>query len=112
MSKIRTTLNLNTHARNGTEYEVEIEVEYDFHRGYAATRIDPGEPDHVEICAIKVFTDGEPVNAGWLAELLCEDEELQALCLQDAAERSIDAAEYRAEARAEALAEMRAENRA
>ncbi len=104
--KIRTTINLSLPVHNAAEYEAEIEVTYSVTPGRAQTYGQPGEDATAEITGITVIEkNGDTYGADWLIGLLEGDEELQALCLEDAAHNAIDAEEYRAEARREELME-------
>ncbi len=106
MSRIRTTINLSHGVFNAAEYEAEIEVTYSVTPGCAQTYTQPGEDGTAEITGITVIEkNGDSYGADWLIGLIGEDEDMAVLCLQDAAERAIDAEEYRAEARREELME-------
>lgn len=101
MPKLRTTIQISSgHA----EYETEIEVDYTVHRGCRATYTQPGEEDTAEIASIKVLnTDGSWWAAPFLGDLLQNDDEILADCMQDWIEREIYAEEQRAEIRREDL---------
>ncbi len=98
MSAFRTTISLNA---GGVEYEFEVEVEYSVSPAFAGTYYQPPEPANAEIADISIVTDGKKHRADWLTDTMCDNDELLALCMQDAAERHQDAMESRAEARRE-----------
>jgi hypothetical protein len=65
------------HDSTGGECHAEVYVTYTFHRGYADTWEEPGQPDHVEV---------DHVEAVYADDRLPDDIELEAFadeCLQD-----------------------------
>lgn len=96
MSTLRTTVDLNS---GDTAYEVELHVEYSIHPGCRATSLTPAEETTATIDDIHVISrDGETYHTDWLANLLADDPDLLALCIEHDADEHAAQAEYRAEA--------------
>ncbi|MGN6290359.1 MAG: hypothetical protein ACTHNA_13985 [Sphingopyxis terrae] len=100
MATVRTSVEI---CSGLSDYEAEINVEYLIHPGFKGTYYQPPEEASAEIIAVTIIAeDGTKYPAPWLADMLCDDEEVLSLCLVDEAERYEDAMEQRAEAKREA----------
>lgn len=75
----------------GDDNEAKVTVTYIYHRAYADTLEEPGEPENVEIQSI----------SGDVPDSFYGDEDLIAECLADYHDDQIAAAEYRSEQRKE-----------
>lgn len=99
MATVRTSVEIGSGL---SDYEAEIDVEYRIHPGFKGTYYQPPEEASAEIIAVTIIADdGTKYPAPWLADMLCDDEEVLSLCLEDAAERYEDAMDQRAEAKRE-----------
>lgn len=99
MATVRTSVEIGS---GFYDYEVEIDVEYRIHPGFKGTYYQPPEEASAEIIAVTIIAeDGTKYPAPWLADMLCDDEEVLSLCLLDEAERYEDAMDQRAEAKRE-----------
>lgn len=99
MATVRTSVEIGSGL---SDYEAEIDVEYRIHPGFKGTYYQPPEEASAEIIAVTIIADdGTKYPAPWLADMLCDDEEVLSLCLLDTAERYEDAMEQRAEAKRE-----------
>lgn len=100
MSRLHTTIEIGSGL---ADYEAEIEVDYRIHPGDKGSYYQPPSDATAEIEAVSIIApDGTKYPAPWLADMLCDDEEVLSLCLLDTAERYEDAMEQRAEAKREA----------
>jgi hypothetical protein len=90
-----------------TGYDLPIEVHYTFQKGRPQTQIDPAEPPHCDIHDIVVVLDGKARFATGIDDLLMDDEDLLARCM----EHYLETAEYAADCKAEAIREERALSR-
>jgi hypothetical protein len=61
------------------ERELEVEIEYTFHRGYRGSYIDPPESPHTEISGVTILDKaGKSLDTPrWLADLIAESEYVQ-----------------------------------
>ena len=85
MATVRTSVEIGSGL---SDYEVEIDVEYRINPGFKGTYYQPPEEASAEIIAVTIVAeDGTKYPAPWLADMLCDDEEVLSLCLLDAAER-------------------------
>lgn len=99
MATVRTSVEIGSGL---SDYEAEIDVEYRIHPGFKGTYYQPLEEASAEIIAVTIIADdGTKYPAPWLADMLCDDEEVLSLCLLDEAERYEDAMDQRAEAKRE-----------
>lgn len=99
MTTVRTSVEIGSGL---SDYEVEIDVEYRINPGFKGTYYQPPEEASAEIIAVTIIAeDGTKYPAPWLADMLCDDEEVLSLCLLDTAERYEDAMDQRAEAKRE-----------
>lgn len=101
MAKLITSVEILT---GDTGYDVPVEVHYTRYDGCRETLEQPAEQASVEIGEVRAIdAGGKSHDAPWLTDLLSDDEDLRALCMEDWA----DAAEYAADQRADAIREDR-----
>lgn len=88
----------------GVEHEWPATITYARHKGYAGDRISPPEPATVEVVSIALTgaQGGQMYLPAAVEDHFNDDSEIIALLMQDWADDSAAAAEYRAEARREA----------
>ena len=97
MSRLRATMTI------GDDYEVEVDIDYSVYAGFAGSQYEPSEPASASILEVSIVSGGKTYPAPWLCDLIGEDDDILALCLEDDAERAEYAAEQRADAKREAM---------
>lgn len=96
MSLLRTSIEIGSGV---DDYDLPIEIKYSIHPGCKTTSASPAEETTAEIESIVVIdAQGRRHEAGWLCDLLADDEDLLSLCILDWQEDCVAQEEYRAEA--------------
>lgn len=107
MSKIHGVVTLPIGIETGKrgQHEVEAKFTYVVTAGRSQTYWQPGEAATVELAGCYIVTDEGSIPAHWLADLLCDDDEVVGACLNDAEDRHQSGLEQQAEYRRELRAE-------
>ena len=95
------TLPIGIETAKGCQHDADVKFTYSVTPGRAQTYWQPGEAATVELAGAYIVNDAGSTPAHWLAELLCDDDEVLGACLIDAEERHQDGLEQQAEYRRE-----------